>query len=237
MAKRVSDYPRAQIKKFNERLRKLEKVYHTDAGISYAKAGKSEFYNFLYAQKSGLTSGESLFGEGTTRKSPFGDKGIGKFVTLEEDDKGNTKIRFINKTSWSKLSSSEQKQFYKLLDMAEHSKTMEKTWIVENYRKRKEKVLDRYPEMFDNLSPAEKEFKYEMYLEGVKNYWSNYEEHMGYDKEAWDLLSTEYDLTHFLYANFEEYGAQKAMNIFNKAMSYAAKGKINQIPKKYKINI
>lgn len=210
-------YPRQQIKKLNERLRKLEKVYFTDEGVSYAQAGKSDFYNYLVDQ------------------AVSNPNGMGKFLKLEMIG-DEIKVRFVNATAFNQMSKEEQKGFMGLLGKAERSQTSTKTDIEEHTEKSRQAVYDRYPEYFEGLSDAEKAEKYEDVVAGIRNYWANQEDHMSYDKEAWDLLSTRTDITQFLVDNVETMGAKQAMTIFDEALQNAKKGQWDKIDKKYFVN-
>lgn len=213
---RTMSYPKQEIKKLNERLRKMEKVYFTEQGVSYAQAGKSAFYNYLVD---------------VARNEP---NGAGKFLTANLDD-GQFKVRYINKTEWNKLSKDEQKEFKKFLGKAERSTTMTKIDIDVTNTTKKQHAYDRYPELFSGLTEEEKEEKYKSFVDGVRNFWASQKDHFEYDEDLWDLASTVVDFEVMLSDNVDRFGKTKAYDLFTKALNNVARGAIKKIPKEYRI--
>ena len=99
-------YNRAYVKTANERLRKLEDVYH--------KTTESNAYQYL--------SDQATDHPNTT----------GRFINMSEDLEH---IRFINKTDYDKLSAEEQAQFDKMVNDFLDAPTSTKSGIESKYNK------------------------------------------------------------------------------------------------------
>lgn len=262
MAKSITQvYDQSIMKTLNERLRKIEKVYKTDLGVSYSQAGKSAFWN-------------------TARDWAFNEpNGRGKFFKVETNEQGIiTKVRFKSKTELrameeaGMLTPDDVKKFRQIIKGATEAPTSTKTGILASEQKAYTTFRQNNPEQFErkkkkraDMSEEEKEkidkenediearnrAKAQELKQAIGRFMATNKDHFAYargksgyenqedyenDKRIWSLISANYDLEKLLVSNADQGGSDAAYREFmDYVWDYAASERWEEIPDKYRL--
>lgn len=246
--KSIQSYPSAQVRIYNERIRKLEKVYMTSEGISYAHSGKSNFYNM--AQQ-------------WAYEEP---NGKGKFFNMKVIN-GQTHIRLISKSDYDKMTTAEKAAFNRTVNAGLNAPTSTKTGIMNAQNKAVTTFMENHPEQFKAETPLktipkdaskeeikrlkeenkllkeenerlreENRAKASEMMDNLKNFFATNKDHFQYDKDTWALLSAHFDVNKWFGENYDKYGADRAANIFMRSWKYAQNEQWDKIPKGYRVS-
>lgn len=216
-------YPAAKVKVMNERLRKLEKVY-IDPLSGLPMAEGSAFY-----QRAKLMAIEKPTEEGMNFNVTFKN--------------GEVKIRFITKTQFENMNPNLQKSFIKTVEGSLKAPTSTKAGFISVQNKALKNLQDLYagfekvpedatPSIRERIEATNKRRAYEL-KEGMAKFFEDQKDHFQYNKETWDLMSSNFDFYEYFASNRNNPHIKDWEAIFLRSWEYAANDQWEKIPKKY----
>ena len=219
-------YPSAKVKVINERLRKLEKVY-VDPLSGLPMAESSAFY-----QRAKMMAIEKPTEEGMNYNVTFKN--------------GEVRVRFITKTQFENMNPELQKSFIKTVEGSLNAPTSTKSGFISVQNKALQNLQDLYAgfekvpeEATDDIrariEATNKRRAYEL-KEGMAKFFEDQKDHFQYNKETWDLMSSNFDFYEYFAANRNDPHIKDWEAIFLKSWEYAANDNWEKIPKKYRVH-
>lgn len=216
----MARYPAPKVKLLNERMRKLESVYTTPSGKSYAESGKSYFYT-------------------QARNAYIGGGDISKFynpkTTSVNLKTGKSKIRFLTQKQFEALPETAQQEFNKMIAHAVNAPTTTKSGILLTEKKAQEAFKNRYYDQMKFIPESEQDEAVTRMRESINQFFADKKDHFVYNKDTWDLLASNFDFEKFFVSNRDR-NETTWENIFLQAFNYAANHEWTKIPKRYILN-
>lgn len=175
--KNVLEYPRALVKRANERLRKLEKVYTDFAGEPYAVHSRAY--------------------EATARKAydEYNRNG-GQSRLFRISDRGDS-IRFANKTTFDTFTEAEKEKYINYVKSFMESKTSTRI----GYEDARDKAFNTFKEnneQFQNMTREEYDKYWKIYNDQIRGQNGD---HFGSGTENFDIFLARYDTLEMLRAD------------------------------------